>query len=678
MSQMRRERPGVSSDKEMTILKVIAVAIPASFLPVIAYNLGGGEDAGWNPIGLFLSLGLGKRSWPGAATGILAVAVLVLAGLFIGGLWALKKSGHMEKVQEKRVEQRIDKFAESMADPRDIEETNPLELAKTTARIAPAISQSHPGYGGIVMGRSVKRNLEVRLPWEWVCIAVAGSRMGKSAALAIPAMCYAPGAAIGTSNKKDIYTHTLYLRKQMGSIWLFDLQGVTTGNPRERATFWFNPLRPVTDLPSAKVVCDYFVSAATEEGAKVDSYFDGAARDLFGSYVLAAALMGGDMRHVADWLRETQDQTPVLILTKNGYPNLANAMRSKQNVTEKQRDGFYDMARRFLAPLDEPRYEEAILPNIRLKIGSTSSGEVTTAPGEEIHNLPEFDVDRFVRTTDTVYAMSMEGPGSASALTTALIGAVGDAAQMYGASQVSGRMPIPLVAVLDEAANICKLQQLPNWYSHFGSRGIILITILQSPSQAVGVWGETKFGAMKDACNMIWYGGNVDDDSYINSLSNAIGDHQVLTESRNQGAGIFSSGQSSVTKSWQKEKILEPDNLKALPKTRAIITLAGSKPLLVRKNYWSATPFADDIKRSIAECEAGTDRVEQKALPIGLSDRPKIDDRIVDTPRLAIPDDFTPAEAIELPIRRIDSFSTAPDRAVDDIFESEFFSEGTN
>ncbi|REK78074.1 conjugal transfer protein TraD [Rhodococcus erythropolis] len=668
----------------MLILKAIAVAIPASFLPVIAYHLGGGENGSWNPLGLILSVATGKRSWPWAATGILVAMILVLAALVIGVMVALKNGGSQKKDKEDPVEQRLDKFAESMTDPRTIKETNPVALAKTTARIAPAISKSHPGYGGIVMGRSVKRNLEVRMPWEWVAIAIAGSRMGKSAALAIPAMCYAPGAAIGTSNKKDIYTHTLYLRKQMGRVWLFDLQGVTSGNPRERATFWFNPLRPVHDLPTARVVCDYFISAATDEGAKVDAYFDGAARDLFGSYVLAAALAGGDMRHVSDWLRATQSQIPVVILASRGYPDLANAMRSKQNVNAKQRDGFYDMARRFLAPLDEPRYEQAILPNARLRIGIAENGEISTGPGQKVHTLPEFVAEDFVRSTDTVYAMSMEGPGSASALTTALIGAVGDAAQMYGASQASGRMPIPLVAVLDEAANICKLQQLPNWYSHFGSRGIILITILQSPSQAKGVWGETKFDAMKDACNMIWYGGNVDDDNYINSLSNAIGDHHVSTESRNKSAGFFASGQSSVTQSWQKEKILEPDNLKALPGTRAIITLAGSKPILVRKNFWSSTPFAADINRSIAECDAGTERVEQKALPVGFSDQPNrestldqliSDDDYAPNPYAAEPEATEASVVVEVPIRRIER-PTAD--LIDSIFESEFFSEGTN
>jgi hypothetical protein len=38
----------------------------------------------------------------------------------------------------------------------------------------------------------------------------------------------------------------------------------------------------------------------------------------------------------------------------------------------------------------------------------------------------------------------------------------------------------PLLVVLDEAANICRISDLPELYAHFGSRGITPITILQS------------------------------------------------------------------------------------------------------------------------------------------------------------------------------------------------------
>ena len=46
------------------------------------------------------------------------------------------------------------------------------------------------------------------------------------------------------------------------------------------------------------------------------------------------------------------------------------------------------------------------------------------------------------------------------------------------AERRGGRLDPPMVAVLDEAANICKIADLPQLYSHLGSRGIIPVTIL--------------------------------------------------------------------------------------------------------------------------------------------------------------------------------------------------------
>ncbi len=59
-----------------------------------------------------------------------------------------------------------------------------------------------------------------------------------------------------------------------------------------------------------------------------------------------------------------------------------------------------------------------------------------------------------------------------------------------------------MVLVLDEAANICRISDLPALYSHLGSRGLVPLTILQSYSQAVGVWGETGTKALWGAATV--------------------------------------------------------------------------------------------------------------------------------------------------------------------------------
>jgi TraM recognition site of TraD and TraG len=53
-----------------------------------------------------------------------------------------------------------------------------------------------------------------------------------------------------------------------------------------------------------------------------------------------------------------------------------------------------------------------------------------------------------------------------------------------------GRCEPPPRVVLDEAANICPIKDLPDLYSYFGSMSIQAITILQSYQQGVAVWGQ--------------------------------------------------------------------------------------------------------------------------------------------------------------------------------------------
>ncbi|WP_301850184.1 type IV secretory system conjugative DNA transfer family protein [Rhodococcus pyridinivorans] len=618
MAQTRRDRPRTSSGADETVLKALPALIVAAYLPTIAYNLGGGTDPTWNPIGLLFALGFGSTSWPTGATILLLVELAAVAALAGAGWWALRRFGVLDSVEGKRFEKQIDRLARTMVDPRDVDEADPTYLAASTERLAPAISQTHPGYLGIPLGHTVVGNRSLRMTWEFVAIAFAGARMGKSASFAIPAICHAPGAALVASNRGDVYSHTVGIRRETGRVWVFDLQGVTTGNRQQRATFWFDPLRGVTDLPSAAAVCGYFISAATDAGARVDAYFDGNARDLFASYMLAAALVGGDIRHVVEWLTNTQSQIPPAVLEQYGYPELARTMRGKQAVNAKQRDGFYDMARRFLSPLDEPRYAEAVLPNRRVVIGTDTHGRVTITPGQHVHDLPEFVSSEFVQGTDTMYALSKDGPGSSAAISSALVGQILTCAEEFSEQQESERMPIPLTAVLDEAANICKIEDLPRWYSHFGGRGIILITFFQSPSQGEKVWGREAFKSMVDACSVIWYGGNVEDDAFLSGLVDAVGTHYVDTESRSRGSGLLSTGQASVSNTWQKETIFEKRDLRALPKTRALVTIGGSTPILVRKAFWGNSPFADAIRRSQRESKQFAP-AQQKALPLGES-----------------------------------------------------------
>jgi len=77
----------------------------------------------------------------------------------------------------------------------------------------------------------------------------------------------------------------------------------------------------------------------------------------------------------------------------------------------------------------------------------------------------------------------------------------------------------PLLCVLDEAANVCKIRNLPELYSHLGSRSIVPMTILQSYKQAELVWGATGAEVLWSAATVKLVGAGLDDPRLAEDLS---------------------------------------------------------------------------------------------------------------------------------------------------------------
>ena len=103
-----------------------------------------------------------------------------------------------------------------------------------------------------------------------------------------------------------------------------------------------------------------------------------------------------------------------------------------------------------------------------------------------------------------------------TALTVAICEAAEERAKGSHRGSASGP---PLVAVVDEAANVCRWRELPNLYSHYGSRGICMMTILQSWSQGVEVWGRDGMRTLWSAANIKVYGGGVSEIEFLSELS---------------------------------------------------------------------------------------------------------------------------------------------------------------
>ncbi|WP_083792971.1 TraG/TraD/VirD4 family protein [Kribbella flavida] len=157
-----------------------------------------------------------------------------------------------------------------------------------------------------------------------------------------------------------------------------------------------------------------------------------------------------------------------------------------------------------------------------------------------------------------------------------------------------------MIGVLDEAANVCRWKDLPDLYSHYGSRGIVLLTILQSWAQGVDSWGKRGMEKLWSASNRRIYGGGVSDAAFLDRLSKLIGDHERLRSSTST-----SKQGTSVSRQLQHEQILDVAELATLPAGRAIVFSSGARATLIRSVPWMAGPYADRIRASLARFDPG-------------------------------------------------------------------------
>jgi type IV secretory pathway TraG/TraD family ATPase VirD4 len=467
--------------------------------------------------------------------------------------------------------------------------------AATAVRLRPSLvgrkpADLPPGELGLALGRLRSTGHPDKGPvlyssWEDVVLAYMAPRSGKSTALAIPAMLSAPAAAVATSNKADVWAATAELRAQATGqrVWTFDPQSIAWA-PR---TWWWDPLADLTSVEEAERLAGHFVLTVDDERSK--DIWGPAAQELIAALLLAAKATGGTMHDVYDWLNDEANPTPVEVLREVGYRGLAASLAGMQGSPAETRGSVYFTARVAARCLRNPQITAWVTP--------PTTPIVPGADGRAVR-VEQFDARAFPTSRQTLFLLSKDGGGSAAPLVAALTDRVMRAATL-AAERAGGRLDPPMVVVLDEAANICRIADLPQLYSHLGSRGVIPLTILQSHAQGVGVWGETGMRALLSAATVKLVGAGIDDASFAEDLSRLIGDHDVTTVSISSG-----DGRSSRSRSLRQQRILPAAAIRALPKGQALVWLTGARVAMVTTLPWYSGPRAAEITRQVAVAQA--------------------------------------------------------------------------
>ena len=525
--------------------------------------------------------GRAAQAWPGVPTllvvsaGAILAAVLVAVTVIACRIIARRSTRPDDPVAALNRDRSVRQLAQSPS-------------AEQGIRLRPSLAGSRPGRLatadiGLPLGQLKQPagdGPELFASWEDTVLAFMGPRSGKTTSLGVPYVLSAPGPVVATSVKADLWAVTAELRAASGSrIWTFDPQAITAAGQR----FWVNMHAGLASVEAANRLAGHFV-LTIDDSSKRDIWGP-AAQELITSLLLAAAASGRTLHAVSRWLDDPATPTPAELLDDAGYPALASALRGAQMGAPETRDGIYQTARTAARCLHDPQIMAWVTP-----------------PRDA--RLPCFDPARFALTRDALYLIT-ESRSAASPLIAGITDMVMRAGRRR-AEQAGGRLDPPMVLVLDEAANICKISDLPDLYSHLGGRGIIPVTILQSYEQGESVWGSQGMAALWGSATKKLIGAGVDSPRLTRDLAVLVGHHDVPVRSVSVG-----DGRASEQISWQRRLILEAADIRSIATGTALLLASGTRAALLDLEPWNARPDAARIDAARLRAEAAIQRAAQ-------------------------------------------------------------------
>jgi type IV secretory pathway TraG/TraD family ATPase VirD4 len=545
-----------------------------------------------------LARGHTGQTWPGVPTILVLLITAALTGTAItAGILTWR-------VIAARIPRPGDPVAALAANPQ-INPLTPVPAAETAIRLRPSLAGTNPralpaSDTGLLLGdvkRPAGHGPALFASWEDTITAFMAPRSGKTTALSVPYVLSAPGAVIATSNKADLWAATGQLRAESGStVWLFDPQHITGAGQH----WWWNPLAGLATVEAAHRIASHFVLTVDDSTRR--DLWGPAAQDLLCALLLAASSSGRSLKECGRWLADPGSPIPAELLDTAGFGALAASLRGAQYGAPETRDGIYQTARTAAKCLNDEDIMRWVTP-----------------PRHQ--TLPGFDPVAFAAGRDTLYLLTESRSAAAP-----LIAALTDSVMRSGrrqAERAGGRLDPPMIVVLDEAANICRIADLPELYSHLGSRGMVPVTILQSYQQGVAVWGEPGMAALWGASTKKVIGAGIDDPRHARDLATLVGQHDVPVASVSYG-----DGRASRQISMRRQDILEAADIRALPPGSALLLATGARPALISLRPWYTGPEASRIAAATARAEAAMcDAAQISSSPPGPSARAAFDRR---------------------------------------------------
>jgi type IV secretion system protein VirD4 len=454
-------------------------------------------------------------------------------------------------------------------------------IPPATQRDVRRLRMERSGPSEVVVGTADGR--EVALKSGHSLLVLGPMRSGKTTAVTIPAVLEWPGPVVATSTAGDLVDHTIGWRSRQGDVHVFDPMGTTRyhtsgWSPLAGCRTWVGATRTAWDLAMAG-------KASIGTGSGVGEFwFSSAARSL-APYLFAAAESARGMEDVARWI-DTEDRDEVLAALRTVEPDAAVAHAATFRREEAARASLFHVMQQIVGAYLDPRvaasarHHEIVCDE--LLDGDPHTLYITAPHHDQARVRPLF-----------------------AALVRQMLGAVHERV-----ARLKQPLEAPLLLVLDDAANIAPVEDLPTLAATSAAAGVQVITVFQDPTQI-----EIRHGQDAPA---------------------VLGNHRAkLLLPGTVGAETLAAGSRGT---------LAPDLARQLPADEAVLVYQDLAPVRLRLRHWHKTR---ELRRRAAVAQDAIAPTEARP-----GHRvPPVVDNVALAPDADEPDPEEPAGPVRRPLR---------------------------
>jgi type IV secretion system protein VirD4 len=366
----------------------------------------------------------------------------------------------------------------------------------------------------------------------------------------IPALIAHTGPAVSTSTKAEVARATEAARSRGGRTWVFDPTGAGGGSGSSGQLRW-SPVQNSAIWDEALLMARAMTSRVGS-GTTDRSHWASRAQALLAPLRHAAAVHDRDMKVVVDWvMRHEVDEAGVLLEDERCSELAFASLVGILNTEDRERSSIFSATADALQAY-------------------TSENALAASRN------PNFDVQAFVRSADTVY---IHAPADEQAAAAPIVcGLLSEIRRATYRAHANGQLARGgMLFALDEVANIAPLEELPQIASEGGGQGLLLLAALQDLSQATARWGAQADGFLTLFGTKVILPG-IADARTLDAMSQMLGeyDRQMVSRTRPQPGlmDVVVGGRpippNSTTYSTQRTRVLSPGDLANIPAEQAL------------------------------------------------------------------------------------------------------------